>query len=101
MLLYAGMADAGSEERENNPTKRNRERKRTNNPVAKESYNDRISSVQQITGTASLQFVHEPTAIGDALANFRFNKFSCMEGIDSTRHDNMTPLDAASFPIAG
>ena len=24
-----------------------------------------------------------------------------MEGIDSTRHDNMTPLDAASFPIAG
>ena len=75
MLLYAGMADAGSEERENNPTKRNRERKRTNNPVAKESYNDRISSVQQITGTASLQFVHEPTAIDDAWANFRFNKF--------------------------
>ena len=109
MLLYAVMVDASSsKERENNPTMRNRERKRTSNPgeasLVKESYmyNDRISSIQQqISGTASLQFVHKPMNIDDALANFRFDKFSCMKGIDSTRHENLTPLDATSFPIAG
>ena len=95
VLLYAGMADASSVEREKNPTTRNRERKRASDP--RETLNYRYSSKQDI----SLQFLHDPITKDDALANFRFNKFSCMEGIDSTRHDRLIPLDAAFYPIAG
>ena len=105
IFLHAGTADASHtilEMRKDSLTKRNRERKRNSNPgesLETESYNSdyRVSS-QQIMDD-SLEITQEP--IDDVLVNFRFNKFSCMDGIDSSRHDGLTPLDAASFPIAG